>query len=47
MSDAAEAVPAYRYTAELANSIEPSWQQHWEKHGTFHAPNPVGPAVHS
>ncbi len=43
MSDAAEAVPAYRYTAELANSIEPSWQQHWEERGTFHAPNPVGP----
>jgi len=43
MSDAAEAVPAYRYTAELANAIEPSWQQHWEEHGTFHAPNPVGP----
>jgi len=43
MSDAAEAVPAYRYTAVLANSVEKRWQRYWEEHGTFHAPNPVGP----
>ncbi|ONI82719.1 leucine--tRNA ligase [Saccharothrix sp. ALI-22-I] len=42
-TDAADATPAYRYTAELANRIEQRWQQHWEEHGTFHAPNPVGP----
>jgi leucyl-tRNA synthetase len=42
-SDAAESVPAHRYTAALANSIEPRWQQFWEERGTFHAPNPVGP----
>ncbi|GAB3438108.1 leucine--tRNA ligase [Actinophytocola sediminis] len=41
MSD--ESTPAHRYTAEVANSIESRWQQHWEEHGTFHAPNPVGP----
>lgn len=40
-TDAAE-IPAYRYTAELANVIERRWQQYWEEHGTYHAPNPVG-----
>ncbi|WP_106616560.1 leucine--tRNA ligase [Saccharothrix carnea] len=42
-TDAADATPAYRYTAELAGEIERRWQQHWEEQGTFHAPNPVGP----
>lgn len=42
-TDAADATPAFRYTAELAGEIEQRWQQHWEEHGTFHAPNPVGP----
>jgi leucyl-tRNA synthetase len=37
-----EAVPAHRYTAALAGRIERRWQQYWEEHGTFHAPNPVG-----
>jgi leucyl-tRNA synthetase len=41
--DNAESVPAHRYTAALANAIEPRWQQFWEEDGTFHAPNPVGP----
>ncbi|MDX8029739.1 leucine--tRNA ligase [Lentzea sp. BCCO 10_0856] len=41
-TDAAE-IPAYRYTAELANQIEERWQRYWENHGTYHAPNPVGP----
>ncbi len=40
-TDAAE-IPAYRYTAELANQIEKRWQAYWEDHGTYHAPNPVG-----
>lgn len=40
-TDAAE-IPAYRYTAELANQIEERWQRYWEEHGTYHAPNPVG-----
>lgn len=43
MSDAAESVPAHRYTAALAGQIERRWQQYWEEHGSFHAPNPVGP----
>jgi leucyl-tRNA synthetase len=34
--------PPFRYTAALANEIEPRWQQYWSEHGTFHAPNPVG-----
>ncbi len=37
-----EAVPAHRYTATLAGEIERRWQQYWEEHGTYHAPNPVG-----
>ncbi|NNM45436.1 leucine--tRNA ligase [Knoellia koreensis] len=33
----------YRYTAELADTIETTWQDRWEEQGTFHAPNPAGP----
>jgi len=33
----------YRYTAELAESIELAWQDRWQAEGTFHAPNPAGP----
>jgi leucyl-tRNA synthetase len=43
MTDAAEAVPVHRYTATLAGAIERRWQQYWEEHGSFHAPNPSGP----
>ncbi|HYN94174.1 MAG TPA: leucine--tRNA ligase [Pilimelia sp.] len=41
---AAEAadIPPFRYTAELANRIEPRWQDYWAANGTFHAPNPSG-----
>jgi len=39
---AAEDVPAHRYTAEMADAIELRWQDYWEEHGTFHAPNPTG-----
>src|ERR1044072_6630206 len=38
-----EAVPGYRYTAQLAGGIEQRWQEYWDAHGTYHAPNPVGP----
>ncbi|MEU6859534.1 leucine--tRNA ligase [Glycomyces sp. NPDC046736] len=34
--------PAHRYDAELANAIEPRWQDRWETEQTFRAPNPVG-----
>ncbi len=34
--------PKFRYTAALANEIEPRWQAFWAENGTFHAPNPAG-----
>jgi leucyl-tRNA synthetase len=34
--------PAFRYSADLAGRIEQSWQETWEREGTFHVPNPVG-----
>src|SRR6478752_2410039 len=33
----------YRYTADLAQTIELAWQDRWQEEGTFHAPNPAGP----
>jgi leucyl-tRNA synthetase len=39
----AEDVPPHRYTAAVADAIETSWQDRWEREGTFNAPNPVGP----
>ncbi|QSB16295.1 leucine--tRNA ligase [Natronosporangium hydrolyticum] len=36
-------VPPFRYNAETANRIEARWQDYWDQHGTFHAPNPAGP----
>jgi leucyl-tRNA synthetase len=35
-------VPKYRYNARLANEIEAKWQDWWEEHRTFWAPNPTG-----
>ncbi|MCU1502802.1 MAG: leuS, partial [Ilumatobacteraceae bacterium] len=35
--------PAARYTGALASEIEMRWQEWWDEHGTFHAPNPSGP----
>jgi leucyl-tRNA synthetase len=34
--------PPYRYNAELAGSIEETWQNNWARLGTFNVPNPVG-----
>ncbi|WP_250030466.1 leucine--tRNA ligase [Paractinoplanes maris] len=34
--------PKFRYTAALANEIEPRWQDYWAANGTFQAPNPAG-----
>jgi leucyl-tRNA synthetase len=44
MTEAAQAgdTPPFRYTAELAGQIEERWQDYWQEHGTFQAPNPVG-----
>jgi leucyl-tRNA synthetase len=35
--------PPQRYTAALAREIEERWQDWWEEHRTFEAPNPAGP----
>ncbi|GAA4704465.1 leucine--tRNA ligase [Phytohabitans rumicis] len=35
-------VPRHRYTAALADEIEVRWQDFWDEHGTFNAPNPGG-----
>jgi leucyl-tRNA synthetase len=32
----------FRYTAKLANEIEPKWQDRWAAAGTFNSPNPAG-----
>ncbi|HEU4421757.1 MAG TPA: class I tRNA ligase family protein, partial [Pilimelia sp.] len=42
-AETAADIPPFRYTAALANEIEPRWQDYWERHGTFRAPNPTGP----
>nr|MBA3604725.1 class I tRNA ligase family protein [Acidimicrobiia bacterium] len=38
-----EDTPAHRYTAELARAIELRWQDWWDEHRVFEAPNPAGP----
>src|SRR3954452_12143503 len=40
---AVDGVPPHRYTPALALEIELAWQDRWEREGTFHTPNPVGP----
>ena len=39
-AESTSATPAHRYTAALANAIEPKWQQRWREAGSFHRPNP-------
>jgi leucyl-tRNA synthetase len=41
-ASAGETAAPHRYTAELAARIESRWQDHWDEHGTFAAPNPSG-----
>jgi len=36
-------VPQFRYSATLAAGIEAKWQDYWQEHRTFEAPNPAGP----
>ncbi|HVW42266.1 MAG TPA: leucine--tRNA ligase [Amycolatopsis sp.] len=43
MSEAPEETPGHRYNAQVAGRIELRWQNYWADHGTYHAPNPVGP----
>ena len=35
-------LPPYRYTAQLANSIEEKWIERWEERRTYFTPNPAG-----
>ena len=35
-------IPPFRYNAALAERIELTWQDRWEREGTFHTPNPAG-----
>ncbi|MEU1077529.1 MULTISPECIES: leucine--tRNA ligase [unclassified Streptomyces] len=41
-SAAAEPVAPHRYTAAMAADIEARWQDFWDAHGTYAAPNPSG-----
>src|SRR4051812_33089141 len=43
MARADSDVPKYRYSAALAEEIEMRWQEYWEQHHSFDAPNPAGP----
>ncbi|WP_236790354.1 leucine--tRNA ligase [Amycolatopsis sp. GM8] len=43
MSEATEETPGHRYNAALAGRVELRWQNYWADHGTYDAPNPVGP----
>ena len=36
-------IPAYRYNALLAASIEERWQNHWDENHSFESPNTAGP----
>ncbi len=40
--DADADAPRHRYSAELAGGIERTWQENWQRRGTFNVPNPVG-----
>jgi leucyl-tRNA synthetase len=41
-SAVADDAPPHRYSAAVANEIEPNWQARWAADGTFNAPNPSG-----
>jgi leucyl-tRNA synthetase len=36
-------MPPFRYSATLAQNIEQRWQEYWDAHHSFDAPNPAGP----
>src|SRR5690348_13039080 len=38
----ADDAPPHRYNGTLADAIERTWQDRWDKDGTFCTPNPVG-----
>ncbi|WP_151481540.1 leucine--tRNA ligase [Streptomyces albicerus] len=39
---ASEVAAPHRYTAAMADQIEARWQDFWDAHGTYEAPNPKG-----
>ncbi|MET8326652.1 leucine--tRNA ligase [Streptomyces sp. NPDC005181] len=41
-NSAAEVAAPHRYTAAMAADIEARWQDFWDAHGTYEAPNPTG-----
>ena len=43
MSDPRSKIPQFRYNSGLANAIESRWQDYWDAHRTFEAPNNAGP----
>jgi leucyl-tRNA synthetase len=43
MAHADPDTPPFRYSATLAQDIEQRWQDWWEQHRSFEAPNPAGP----
>ncbi len=43
MNQPEDRLPTHRYTPAFANEIERKWQDRWEQHRTFYAPNPAGP----
>ncbi len=43
MARADSDTPPFRYTSALAQDIELRWQDWWDDHHTFEAPNPAGP----
>jgi leucyl-tRNA synthetase len=43
MSGTDETIPAFRYTARLAEEIELRWQEEWDRAGAFRQPNPGEP----
>jgi len=45
MSTKDDSAPRQRYDARLAREIEQFWQDYWEDHHTFWAPNPTGDLV--
>src|SRR5215813_6446345 len=42
VTDAADDLPAHRYTAALANEIERKWQDRWDTDRVFWMPNSTG-----
>ena len=42
MTEQQSNIPAHRYDAAMADTIEVAWQDRWRAAGTYHTPNPAG-----